>query len=44
MRTTALLNEKRKMKNEKWATAATLTSNVEQAPAVAHFSFFVFHF
>ncbi len=32
------------MKNEKWATAETLTRNAEQVSAVAHFSFLVFHF
>jgi hypothetical protein len=32
------------MKNEKWATALTLTNNAEQAAAEAHFSFFIFRF
>jgi hypothetical protein len=32
------------VKSEKWATAAALTRNVEQAAAVAHFSLFTFHF
>ena len=32
------------MKNEKRATAATLTHKAEQVAAVARFSFFIFHF